>query len=78
MKRIISTTVLCAGVLAATAPAARAYPAALAVANDADDRADDLYDEGREAIEDGRFAAYRADALARIAAGAPEEASWAP
>jgi len=31
----------------------------------------------RQAIEDGRFAAYRADALARIAAGAPEEASWA-
>ena len=32
----------------------------------------------RQAIEDGRFAAYRADALARIAAGTPEEASWAP
>ena len=32
----------------------------------------------RQAIEDGRFAAYRADALARIAAGAQEEASWVP
>jgi queuine tRNA-ribosyltransferase len=37
----------------------------------------DLTAGARQAIEDGRFDGYRADALARIAAGASEEASWA-
>jgi len=38
----------------------------------------DLTAGAREAIESGRFAAFRTDALARIAAGSPKEASWAP
>jgi queuine tRNA-ribosyltransferase len=37
----------------------------------------DLTAGARHAIEHGRFAAYRREALARLA-GAPEEAAWAP
>jgi tetratricopeptide (TPR) repeat protein len=42
------------GCLAPRAAAASAEPPAM-VAPDADDRADELYDEGREAIEEGRY-----------------------
>jgi HEAT repeat protein len=68
-NRIFATTMLC-GALAAAAPAAaqpdsqmiavmkRAvapHVARVDVSVDADDRADELYDEGREAIEEGRY-----------------------
>lgn len=55
MKRILFTTVLGGTVLAATAPATRASALVFAGRGEADDRADDLYDEGREAIEEGRY-----------------------
>jgi tetratricopeptide (TPR) repeat protein len=68
MTRIFSTLTIC-GALAASAAPAAAQPDARALAAmklatapriagfgfDADDRADDLYDEGREAIEEGRY-----------------------
>src|SRR5919204_153498 len=65
MNRILVTMIVIGGV-AAAAPAA-AQPngpmiaatklsgSPLAAGAEADDRADDLYDEGREAIEEGRY-----------------------
>src|SRR5262249_34026766 len=68
MTRIVPILMMCGAVTASAAPAA-AQPevrAAMKMATapriagfgagfDADDRADDLYDEGREAIEEGRY-----------------------
>jgi HEAT repeat protein len=52
-NRIFFTTFLCLAVSGAAAPAAHAAAAPLAV-SDAD-RADELYAEGRESIEDGKY-----------------------
>src|SRR5262245_43263027 len=53
-KSIVLSTFILLVVGAAAAPAARAM-AAPPTAAEIDDRADDLYDEGREAIEEGRY-----------------------
>jgi HEAT repeat protein len=56
MHRIVLTLLLAAGPVAGAAAApADVAPAAIVVDDRADDRADELYDEGREAIEEGRF-----------------------
>jgi HEAT repeat protein len=52
-NRFLVTTLMCL-TLAAVAPAARANLVTSMLAVD-DDRADDLYDEGRDAIEEGKF-----------------------
>jgi len=53
-NKFLLTTLMCLAVTAAAAPAARAAVTITTVAVD-DDRADELYQEGREAIEEGRF-----------------------
>jgi HEAT repeat protein len=53
MKRIFLALLLFAGPVAGAAAAPP--PDALLPATDLDDRADDLYDEGREAIEEGKY-----------------------
>ena len=53
MKRIFLTLLLLAGPVAGASAAARS--ADVLTVTDIDDRADDLYDEGREAIEDGNY-----------------------
>jgi HEAT repeat protein len=56
MHRIVLTLFLAAGPVAgASAAPADVAPGAIVVDDRADDRADELYDEGREAIEEGRF-----------------------
>src|SRR3977135_4307891 len=52
-NRFLAITTLCLA-LTAAASAARANPITIMLAVD-DDRADDLYDEGRDAIEDGKY-----------------------
>jgi tetratricopeptide (TPR) repeat protein len=52
-NRFLAITTLCLA-LTAAASAARANPITIMLAVD-DDRADDLYDEGRDAIEEGKY-----------------------
>jgi tetratricopeptide (TPR) repeat protein len=53
MNRIFLTLLFFAGPMAGAAAAAS--PAYVLFTTDVDDRADELYDEGREAIEDGKY-----------------------
>jgi tetratricopeptide (TPR) repeat protein len=56
MHRIVLSLLLFAGPIAGAASAAPpGFAWAAALADDQDDRADELYDEGREAIEEGRY-----------------------
>ena len=56
MHRIVLSLLLLAGPIAGGASAAPSgFAWAAALADDQDDRADELYDEGREAIEEGRY-----------------------
>jgi HEAT repeat protein len=55
MNRILLSTLMSVALLGAFTAPARASSAPFAAAAIDDDRADELYDEGREAIEDGKY-----------------------